>query len=165
MVRLRKTEKLVMFMTSPGQADPIKLFKRTVCCFHSPKSALFQLQQSYMRTGHQKSCIYKNSLHAGITAHKPAVNRRQQRKSAGFVKAHSLQKGWTVEKWQKVGFSDESSIELHPSQCKYCRRPVGICMDPILTQKTVMFGWGKIMVHLAETSFKYKTLMQHHLLF
>ena len=28
--------------------------KRTACCFHSPRPALFQLQQSYMSTGHQK---------------------------------------------------------------------------------------------------------------
>ncbi|KAL7884595.1 hypothetical protein AOLI_G00073650 [Acnodon oligacanthus] len=60
--------------------------------------------------------------------------------------AHSLQKGWTVEKWQKVDFSDESSIELHPSRRKYCRRAVGTRMDPRFTKKTVKFGRGKIMV-------------------
>ncbi|KAL7888152.1 hypothetical protein AOLI_G00031260 [Acnodon oligacanthus] len=60
--------------------------------------------------------------------------------------AHSLQKGWKVEKWQKVDFSDESSIELHPNRRKYCTRPVGTRRDPRFTQKAVKFGGGKIMV-------------------
>ena len=30
-----------------------------------------------------------------------------------FAKAHSLPKGWTLEKWQKVDFSDESSLLLN----------------------------------------------------
>jgi hypothetical protein len=63
-----------------------------------------------------------------------------------FAKAHSMQKGWTLEKWQKVDFSDESSIELHHNRQKYCRRPTGHCMDPRFTQKTVKFGGGKRMV-------------------
>ena len=51
----------------------------------------------------------------------------------------------TLEKWQKVDFSDESSVELHHSRCKYCRRPTGARMDPRFTQKTVKFGGGKII--------------------
>ncbi|KAL7862868.1 hypothetical protein SRHO_G00118520 [Serrasalmus rhombeus] len=43
-------------------------------------------------------------------------------------------------------FSDESSVELHHSRRKYCRRPTGARMDPRFTQKTVKFGGGKIMV-------------------
>ena len=52
-----------------------------------------------------------------------------------FAKAHSLPKEWTLEKWQKVDFSDESSVELHHSRRKYCRRPTGARMDPRFTQK------------------------------
>lgn len=63
-----------------------------------------------------------------------------------FAKAHSLLKGWMLEKWQKVDFSDESSVELHHSRHKYCRRTTGARMDPRFTQKTVKFGGGKIMV-------------------
>ena len=52
-----------------------------------------------------------------------------------------------LEKWQvEVDFSDESSVELHHSRRKYCRRPTGARMDPRFTQKTVKFGGGKIMV-------------------
>ena len=40
----------------------------------------------------------------------------------------------------------ESSVELHHSRRKYCRRPTGARMDPRFTQKTVKFGGGKIMV-------------------
>ena len=46
----------------------------------------------------------------------------------------------------KVDFSDESSVELHHSRRKYCRRPTGAHMDPRFTQKTAKFGGGKIMV-------------------
>ena len=46
----------------------------------------------------------------------------------------------------KVDFSDESSVELHHSHHKYCRRPTGARMDPRFTQKTVKFGCRKIMV-------------------
>ena len=65
--------------------------------------------------------------------------------------AHSLPKACQkvekmLEKWQKVDFSDESSVELHHSRRKYCRRPTGARKDPRFTQKTVKFGGGKIMV-------------------
>ena len=36
-------------------------------------------------------------------------------------------------------FPDESSVDLHPKRCKYCR------LDPRFIQKTVKFGGGKIM--------------------
>lgn len=90
--------------------------------------------------------LSRSGLNGRISAQKPALNRRQLKNRVAFVKAHSLQEGWTVEKWQKVDFSDESSIELHPNRRKYCRRPIGTRMEPRFTQKTVKFGGGKIMV-------------------
>uniref|UniRef100_A0A8C4HES9 Transposase n=1 Tax=Dicentrarchus labrax TaxID=13489 RepID=A0A8C4HES9_DICLA len=90
--------------------------------------------------------LSRNGLHGRISAQKPALNKRQLKKRVAFAKAHSLLKGWTLEKWQKVDFSDESLVELHHSRCKYCRRPTGARMDPRFTQKTVKFGGGKIMV-------------------
>ncbi|KAL0154369.1 hypothetical protein M9458_050335, partial [Cirrhinus mrigala] len=120
----------------------------------SPGPALFQQQQSYITTGHQKPpYLQEHGLNGRISAQKPALNRRQLKTTlnrrqlknhVAFAKAHSLQEGWTVEKWQKVDFSDE--FELHPSRRKYCRRPIGTRMDPRFTQKTVKFGGGKIMV-------------------
>ncbi|KAI3356622.1 hypothetical protein L3Q82_017834, partial [Scortum barcoo] len=47
-------------------------------------------------------------------------------------------------KGQKVDFSDESSIELHPNHRKLCRRPVGTCIHPDSPRK--QFGRGKIVV-------------------
>ncbi|KAL1268637.1 hypothetical protein QQF64_034000 [Cirrhinus molitorella] len=90
--------------------------------------------------------LSRNGLHGRISAQKPALNKRQLKNRVAFAKAHSLLKGWTLEKWQKVDFSDESSVELHHSRRKYCRRPTGARMDPRFTQKTVKFGGGKIMV-------------------
>ena len=43
----------------------------------------------------------------------------------------------------KQDFSDESSVELHPKCCQYCRRPSRARLDPHFTQK---FGGGKIIV-------------------
>ncbi|KAJ0062047.1 hypothetical protein NL108_015270 [Boleophthalmus pectinirostris] len=77
---------------------------------------------------------------------KPALNKRQLKNHVAFAKAHSLLKGWTLEKWQKVDFSDESSVKFHHSCHKYCRRPTGAPMDPRFTQKTVKFDGGKILV-------------------
>ena len=133
-----------MFLTSPGPADPARqLVGRTVCWVESPRQAPFPRQQSSTRPGDLKSP--RNDLHGRISAQKPALNKRQIKKCVAFAKAHSLLKGWTLEKWQKVDFSDESSVELHHSHCEYCRRPTGVRMDPRFTQKTVKFGGGKIM--------------------
>lgn len=90
--------------------------------------------------------LSRNGLHGRISAQKPALNKKQLKKRVAFAKAHSLLKGWTLEKWQKVDFSDESSVELHHSRRKYCRRPTGARMNPKFTQKTVKFGGGKVMV-------------------
>ncbi|KAL1272171.1 hypothetical protein QQF64_031187 [Cirrhinus molitorella] len=90
--------------------------------------------------------LSRNGLHGRISAQKPALNKRQLKNRVAFAKAHSLLKGWMLEKWQKVDFSDESSVELHHSCRKYCRRPTGARMDPRFTQKSVKFGGGKIMV-------------------
>ncbi|KAJ0058622.1 hypothetical protein NL108_017991 [Boleophthalmus pectinirostris] len=80
--------------------------------------------------------LSRNGLHGQISAQKPALNKRQLKNRVAFAKAHSLLKGWTLEKWQKVDFSDESSVELHHRCRKYCRRPTGARMDPRFTQKT-----------------------------
>ncbi|KAJ0055823.1 hypothetical protein NL108_013154 [Boleophthalmus pectinirostris] len=119
------------------------------------KASPFSTAADSTRPGHLKSLcqpqqfcriLSRNGLHGRISAQKPALNKRQLKKRVAFAKAHSLLKGWTLEKWQKVDFSDESSVELHHSRRKYCRRPTGACMDPRFTQKTVKFGGGKIMV-------------------
>ena len=146
-------KRLETFLTSPGQADPARQpLGRTVCWLENPRPAPFPLQQSSTRPGHLKSpcqpeqSLSRNGLHGRISAQKPALNKRQLKNCVAFAKAHSLPKGWTLEKWQKVDFSDESSVELHHSHRKYCRRPTGARMDPRFTQKTVKFGGGKIMV-------------------
>ena len=154
--RIKKDlKRLETFWTSPGQADPARqLLERTVCWLENPRPAHFPLQQSSTTPGHLKSLCQpeqfvgfcRNGLHGRISAHKPALNKSQLKNGVAFAKAHSLLKGWTAEKWQKVDFSDKSSVELHHSRRKYCRRPTGTRMEPRFTQKTVKFGGGKIMV-------------------
>jgi len=90
--------------------------------------------------------LARNGLHGRIAVQKPALSKRHLKARNDFAKAHSFQRGWTAEKWQKVDFSDESSVELHPKRRQYCRRPIGTSLNPQFTQKTVKFGGGKIMV-------------------
>ena len=79
--------------------------------------------------------IARDGLHGGIVAQKqPALNKRQLRNLVAYAKAHNLMEGWTAEKWPKF-FSDESSVELNPKRCHYCRRPSGAHLEPQFTQK------------------------------
>ena len=43
--------------------------------------------------------LSRNGLHGRISAQKPALNKRQLINRVAFAKAHSLPKGWTLEKW------------------------------------------------------------------
>ena len=147
-------KRLETFLTSPGQADPTRQpLGRTVCWLENPRpfSTVAELHETWspevpVSTRTVCRILSRNGLHGRISAQKPALNKRQLKNRVAFAKAHSLPKGWTLEKWQKVDFSDESSVELHHSRRKYCRRRTGARMDPRFTQKTVKFGGGKIMV-------------------
>ena len=130
-------------MTSPGPADPARqLLGRTKASPFSTAAELHQTCSPQVPVSTRTVCriLSRNGIHGRISAQKPALNKRQLKKHVAFAKAHSLLKGWTLEKWQKVDFSDESWVELHH------RRPTGARMDPRFTQKTVKFGGGKIMV-------------------
>ena len=98
----------------------------------SPFSTAAELHETWspevpMSTRTVCRILSRNGLHRRISAQKPALNKRQLKNRVAFAKAHSLPKGWMLEKWQKVDFSDKS-----------CRRPTGACMDPRFTQKTVV---------------------------
>ncbi|CAJ0921459.1 unnamed protein product [Ranitomeya imitator] len=96
----------------------------------SPSSTAAELQQAWslqvpVSTRTVCRILSQNGLHCRISAQKPALNKRQIKKRMAFAKSHSLLNRWMLEKWQKVDFSDESSVELHHSRSKYCRRPTG----------------------------------------
>ena len=90
--------------------------------------------------------LSRNGLHGRISAQKPALNKRQLKNRVAFAKAHSLPKGWTLENWQQVDFSDESSVELHHSRRKYCRRPTASAWirDSLRKQSRKIMVWGYI---------------------
>ena len=67
-----------------------------------------------------RQILARNGLHGCIAAQKPALNQRQLRNRVAYAKAHSLTEGWTAEKWRKIDFSDESSVELHPKRRQNC---------------------------------------------
>lgn len=120
-------------MTSPGPADPARRVPS------SNASELHQAWSPQVPVSTRTVCriLSRNGLHGRISAQKTALNERQLKNHVAFVKAHSLLNEWTWEKWQKVDFSDESSVELQDSRRKYCWRPTGACMDLKFTQKTV----------------------------
>ena len=148
-------KRLETFLTSPGQADPARQpLGRTVCWLENPRPTPFPLQQSSTRPGHLKSpCqpeqFVKFCLKMASMVESVPRNSTEQK---------SIKTMWLLPwptacqkdgRWKsgsgKVDFSDESSVELHHSRHKYCRRPTGARMDPRFTQKTVKFGGGKIM--------------------
>ena len=131
-------------MTDPGQADLIRQLLETTACWSAS-----QLQEEWTPATPVSSrtvcrILAHNGLHGCIAAQKSALNKRQLRNRVAYAKAHSLAEGWTADR--TFYFSDESSVELHPKHCQYCRRPSEASLDPWFTQKTVKFGGGKIMV-------------------
>ena len=128
---------------------------KTACWSGCQKPDQCQPPHSSRRSGRQR-CLFHQELYVGfllamvstvvLLPRNQRVNKRQLRNRVVDAKAHSLTEGWTAEKWWKKDFSDESSIELHPKCCQYCRRPSGARQDPRFTQKTVKFGGGKIKV-------------------
>ncbi|TDH01073.1 hypothetical protein EPR50_G00176450 [Perca flavescens] len=86
----------------------------------SPFSTVAELHETWspevpVSTRTVSRILSRNGLYGRISARKPALNKRQLKNRVAFAKAHSLLKGWTLEKWKKVDFSDESSVELHQS--------------------------------------------------
>jgi transposase len=117
----------------------------------SPTATATELNESWSPENHVskrtiRRILTRNGLHGRIAAQKPALSKRHLKNRNEFAKAHSFHGGWTAEKWHKVDFSDESSVELHPKRRQYCRRPIGTRLNAKFTQKTVKFGGGKIMV-------------------
>ena len=55
---------MMMFMTSPGQADPVRqLCERTVCCFGSPGPALFPPYLSHCQDVWMQSSMLMGVIH------------------------------------------------------------------------------------------------------
>jgi DDE superfamily endonuclease/Homeodomain-like domain len=75
---------------------------------------------------------------------KPYISPRAQEKRRLWAKEH---KGWTVEEWKRVVFSDESKFMLFKSDGRqWCWIRPGQALDPRFTKKTVKHGGGSLMV-------------------
>ena len=76
---------------------------------------------------------------------KPVITLAARRKRLLFCKAHET---WTVEQWQKVMFSDESTFQVSHNVKKHVRRPEGSsALSPRYTIKTMkhpqsVMVWG-----------------------
>ena len=126
------TKRLEMSITDPGWADRARqLLETTACWSDCQKPGPCQPPHSSRRSGRQwtssqwtsrtvRRILARNGLHGRIVAQKPVLNKRQLRNRVAYAKAHSLMEGWTAEKWRKMYFSDESSVELHPKHRQYC---------------------------------------------
>ena len=89
--------------------------------------------------------LSRNGLHGRMSAQKTSTEQKTIKKLCGFCQGPQPAKRMDAGKVAEGGFL-RSSVELHHSRRKYCRRPSGAHMDPRFTQKTVKFGGGKIMV-------------------
>jgi hypothetical protein len=83
-------------------------------------------------------------LNGRVAAHKPYVSKKNKAVRVRFAKEHI---NWSIEKWRKVLWTDESKFNLHNSDgIRYVRRPVNHRFDPKYTVATVKHGGGNIMV-------------------
>ena len=93
---------------------------------------LFHWQQSSTRTWSPEASVSTGTVCQILSSKWPpwsnqcpetSTEQKTIKKPCGFCQgpqpAKRLKK--TLEKWQKVNFSDESSVELHHSRRKYCR--------------------------------------------
>ena len=120
------------FVTSPGQTDPVRQLSRgplVASTVHG--QPFFNCSRATWVLVTRNLCIYKNSLLNSLMQWSPWPNycsqtsikqkttrqdkTRQQKNCVAFAKAHSLRKGWTVEKWQKVDFSQ--SLQILKTAC------------------------------------------------
>ena len=73
-------------------------------------------------------------------AKKPLLTEKMRKKRLTFAKNYQH---WTPQQWQKVMFSDESTLQLVRGHSKVIRRPINVPRrDPQYTVKTVKHSDG-----------------------
>jgi DDE superfamily endonuclease/Transposase len=86
----------------------------------------------------------KHGLVARIKRKKPLLKKTHRSKRLAWAKEH---KDWTVEKWAKVVWSDESKFNLFGSDGRqYCWRKPGEALKDQYVRPTVKHGGGSLMI-------------------
>uniref|UniRef100_H2MQU8 Tc1-like transposase DDE domain-containing protein n=1 Tax=Oryzias latipes TaxID=8090 RepID=H2MQU8_ORYLA len=122
-----------------AQEDRLLVGKSKASPF-SPAAELHQAWSPQAPVSTRTVCrvLSENGLHGPSSAQKPALNKRQLKKTCGICQGPEPAKRMDAGKVADGG--DESSVELHH------RKPTGARMDSRFTQKTFKFGGRKIMV-------------------
>lgn len=89
--------------------------------------------------------LQKHGLIGCIAKKKPFISEKNRKARLRFARAH---KDWTVERWSKVLWSDESKFNMKASDgARYVRRMEGESLSTRCTRGTVKHGGGRhIMV-------------------
>lgn len=82
-------------------------------------------------------------------ARKPFLNKIQRKKRVAFCRRHSA---WTVQDWERVLFSDESTFSQFGVRVHGVRRPVNTRYDqrytvPTMKQPPKIMVWGSFSAH------------------
>jgi transposase len=122
-----------------------------VQCKRNRKSTAVELAKTIKKNGKPKATVrtIRNRLleigyPARIARKKPLLTKVQMKKRLQWARDH---KDWTIQRWTKVLWSDESFFTLFPHTGRqYVRRQPGEAMREDCLAKTVKHGGGKIMV-------------------
>ena len=95
----------------------------------SPMSSASKIRSSLLAKGTDISrrtvsrrLVDDFDLKAHKPAHKPRLTQAMKSKRLAFAKKHVK---WTIQQWQQVLFSDESTVQQFTNQKRYVRRPSG----------------------------------------
>ena len=93
-----------------------------------------------------KRVLRRGELFGRIAVKKPFLSKKNKKKRFRWCKERI---SWTQTDWNKIVFSDESKIELHPRRREYIRRKPGQALNGNMIQSTRKFSpslmvWGAI---------------------
>ena len=91
----------------------------------SPMSSASKIRSSLLAKGadiSQRTVSRRLVDDFNLKAHKPRLTQAMKSKRLAFAKKHVK---WTIQQWQQVLFSDESTVQQFTNRKRYVRRPSG----------------------------------------